>query len=176
MAALILGSCVVILPVLILAVFKVWKRMPKILVIEEAMNFLWGASLALEMTFILSELIKNTYGRLRPDYLSRCFGNDKSLWPHLDVSKMPPIPDCIDTGIKENELLDGRKSFPSSHTSLSFAVYGYLALFIHRKLCQIKNTGSLRLVAPTLILCFPLFIGITRTQGRYGMTIISTNL
>lgn len=165
-AAIIFASCLFVVPVTVLALFIVWKQLPRVLVVEEAVNFFLGVSFALESDFVINELVKNTYGRPRPDYLSRCFGNDKNKWPEQNITLIPPIPRCTNPDISYRTLLDGRRSFPSAHTSLSFTVYGYLALFLYRKLCQIKNTGSLRLFLPTLILSFALYIGITRTQGN----------
>lgn len=162
-ACLILGLINVLLPLVILIIFAIWFKIPRRLLIEELISFFLGVSFAIQLVFAVNELIKNSYGRMRPDYLSRCFGNDKNLWPQQDVAKIPPIPECT-SDFSAKALSDGRKSFPSGHTSLSFTVCGYIALFTYRKLSQVKNTGSWRLVVPLSITSLALFIGISRTQ------------
>ncbi|KAI0940948.1 hypothetical protein AcV7_003182 [Taiwanofungus camphoratus] len=65
-------------------------------------------------TFLFTELLKNRVGRLRPDFLSRCEW-DKTLKA------------C--TGDIET-VLDGRRSFPSGHSSTAFAGMSFLSLWI----------------------------------------------
>lgn len=59
---------------------------------------------------------------------------------------------------------DGRRSFPSGHSSLAIAVYLYLALFLYRKLCQIKNSGSLRVTLPIGLNMFAFAVMVSRTS------------
>lgn len=164
LAAVVLGGCLVFVPVLAFLLLLWFKKMPKNLAIEEAVNFLLGVSMTLLLAGLATELIKNSYGRPRPDFLSRCFGNDKEKWPTIDANMIPDIPICTNNNLTTKQILDGRKSFPSGHTSLSFAVYGFLGLFLYRKLSQIKNSGSLRIVAPCFSVMTAAYIGITRTQ------------
>ncbi|KAH0481706.1 MAG: uncharacterized protein KVP18_004616 [Porospora cf. gigantea A] len=60
-------------------------------------------------------IIKYAYGRLRPDFLARCFEE----YPDIDMASLPAVPVC--TTKNRVRLLDGRRSFPSGHASFMFA-------------------------------------------------------
>ncbi|KAI0352172.1 lipid phosphate phosphatase 1 [Trametes cingulata] len=75
---------------------------------------------------VTTEFLKNKVGRLRPDFLDRCKW-DKELKA------------C--TG-KPDSILDGRRSFPSGHTSTAFAGMMFLSLWIA------SATGAWRLTEP----------------------------
>ncbi|GJE98080.1 lipid phosphate phosphatase [Phanerochaete sordida] len=63
---------------------------------------------------IITEFLKNRVGRLRPDFLTRCkWSNDLKA--------------C--TG-KANDIMEGRRSFPSGHSSTAFAGMAFLSLFL----------------------------------------------
>ncbi|KAM5536620.1 hypothetical protein V8D89_009715 [Ganoderma adspersum] len=66
------------------------------------------------LTALITEALKNRVGRLRPDFLHRCKW-DKELKA------------C--TGELE-KVLDGRRSFPSGHSSTAFAGMTFLALYL----------------------------------------------
>ncbi|KAF7430946.1 hypothetical protein PC9H_006661 [Pleurotus ostreatus] len=66
------------------------------------------------LTHLLTEFLKNTVGRLRPDFLARCKW-DKAL------------KEC--TGHIEN-VLDGRRSFPSGHSASAFTGMTFLSLYL----------------------------------------------
>ncbi|KXN87438.1 Putative lipid phosphate phosphatase 3, chloroplastic [Leucoagaricus sp. SymC.cos] len=63
---------------------------------------------------LITEYLKHKVGRLRPDFLARC------KWDK--VAKL-----C--TG-KASDILDGRQSFPSGHSSTAFAGMVFLSLWI----------------------------------------------
>ncbi|KAF8239420.1 lipid phosphate phosphatase 1 [Tricholoma matsutake] len=63
---------------------------------------------------LITELLKHKIGRLRPDFLARC------RWGEA-------LQAC--TGEKAS-ILDGRKSFPSGHSSTAFAGMTFLALWL----------------------------------------------
>ncbi|EIN09506.1 phosphatidic acid phosphatase [Punctularia strigosozonata HHB-11173 SS5] len=66
------------------------------------------------LSTLITDLLKSRVGRLRPDFLSRC------KW---DAA----LSAC--TG-KADDVLDGRKSFPSGHSSTAFAGMTFLFLWI----------------------------------------------
>eukprot|EP00002_Diphylleia_rotans_P014773 TRINITY_DN2873_c0_g4_i3.p1 TRINITY_DN2873_c0_g4~~TRINITY_DN2873_c0_g4_i3.p1 ORF type:complete len:236 (-),score=42.83 TRINITY_DN2873_c0_g4_i3:428-1135(-) len=74
---------------------------------------LLGIFYATTLTTIITNIIKISYGKLRPDFLDRCQPDENSV--------------C--TG-DEDEIREGRKSFPSGHASYSFAGCVYLTLVL----------------------------------------------
>lgn len=82
-----------------------------------------GLAIALVLTSFLTDLVKNTVGRPRPDLLARCkpaVGTPINTLVTIDV--------CTETA--HHKLHDGWRSFPSGHSSFSFAGLGYLTLFL----------------------------------------------
>ena len=69
-------------------------------------------------TNLITNVVKLSVGRFRPDFISRC--NPSSLVSSTIVCN--PVSSRI--------LNEGRKSFPSGHSSRSFSGLGYLALVL----------------------------------------------
>lgn len=82
-----------------------------------------GLAISMALTVCLTDIIKNTVGRPRPDLISRCI--PKPNTPH-DI--LVTIDICTQTN--HHVLHDGWRSFPSGHSSFSFAGLGYLSLFL----------------------------------------------
>jgi diacylglycerol diphosphate phosphatase/phosphatidate phosphatase len=82
-----------------------------------------GLLIALALTGLLTDLLKNAVGRPRPDLLSRCkakAGTPRDVLVDISV--------CTETG--HHVLHDGWRSFPSGHSSFAFAGLGYTSLFL----------------------------------------------
>ncbi|KAI0289460.1 phosphatidic acid phosphatase type 2/haloperoxidase [Russula brevipes] len=73
--------------------------------VHEIHHGLLAAMASSALSHLITDALKNRVGRLRPDFLSRC------QW---DAAQH------VCTGYGCNEILDGRKSFPSGHTSSAF--------------------------------------------------------
>lgn len=100
-----------------------------------------GLALALATAFIFTEGMKTVIGKPRPDLLARCdldpavinnyalggLGGELPLW-NLLVS----VTSCRQTD--KSKLDDGFQSFPSGHSSFSWAGMVYLALYACAKL------------------------------------------
>ncbi|KAH8110785.1 lipid phosphate phosphatase 1 [Phellopilus nigrolimitatus] len=73
-----------------------------------------GLWVSRSLSHFITEFLKNRVGRLRPDFLARC------KWGEA-------LNQCTGTF---NDILDGRKSFPSGHSSAAFSGMTYLFLWL----------------------------------------------
>lgn len=80
-----------------------------------------GLLVALILTSFLTDVIKNAVGRPRPDLLSRCK-------PSRGTKDNVLVAWTVCTESNEHILQEGWRSFPSGHSSFSFAGLGYLSL------------------------------------------------
>ncbi|KAI8996426.1 lipid phosphate phosphatase 1 [Trametes punicea] len=111
------------------------------------------------MTNLITEFLKNRVGRLRPDFLDRCKW-DKDLKA------------C--TG-KLDSIMDGRRSFPSGHSSIAFCGMMFLSLWIAGatgawRITETVSGGSLlrsklaRLLLSLAPLAFATWVAVTRVE------------
>ncbi|KAI9102029.1 phosphatidic acid phosphatase type 2/haloperoxidase [Phlyctochytrium arcticum] len=119
--AWLLGVLAIALPiVVILGVSLGYKRS-----VFDAHMCLLGLCSALALTLLFTQIVKITVGGLRPDFLARC-------QPILvQNNSLGLIESC--TG-SPAEVKEGRKSFFSGHSSLSWCGLGFLALYLSRHL------------------------------------------
>lgn len=92
-------------------------------------------------------------GRARPDYLERCFPDGKIT------------DNLLCTGDTKSEM-EGRKSFPSGHSSFAFAGFGFLSIYLMGKFQIFHKNGrgqSIRLILSILPLLAALLVAISRT-------------
>lgn len=82
-----------------------------------------GLAIGVVLTTFLTDVVKNTVGRPRPDLLARCKPK-----PSTPEGKLVDWTVCTET--QSHLLHDGWRSFPSGHSSLSFVGLGYAALFL----------------------------------------------
>ncbi|VFQ99952.1 unnamed protein product [Cuscuta campestris] len=151
-----------------------------------------GLLFSVLVTGVITDSIKDAVGRPRPDFFWRCFpdGKDVSLlWvftviglifnalsPFLDrllidfhiiriaVQVYDKLGNVVCHGV-ENILKDGHKSFPSGHTSWSFAGLGFLSLYLAGKIKAFDSRGH---VAKLCLIWVPLtaaaLVGISRVD------------
>ncbi|KAK3175289.1 hypothetical protein OEA41_002536 [Lepraria neglecta] len=82
-----------------------------------------GLAISVMLATCLTDIVKNSVGRPRPDLIARCKpkqGTPEHSLVTIDV--------CTETA--HHVLHDGWRSFPSGHSSLCFSGLGYLALFL----------------------------------------------
>lgn len=93
-------------------------------------------AIALILSSFLTDVVKNTVGRPRPDLIARCkpaSGTKKDVLVTIDV--------CTETDY--HTLHDGWRSFPSGHSSFSFAGMGYTAFFLAGQLRIFRDKKDL---------------------------------
>lgn len=95
-----------------------------------------GLILGLALTGSITQFTKITVGRPRPDIVDRCQPLAGAVDPTFGLSNYT-ICQQQDNGI----LRDGFRSFPSGHSSLSFAGLGFLAFYLAGKLHLFDKRG-----------------------------------
>lgn len=113
----------------------------------------FGFFLTLALNGVITNMIKILVGRPRPDYFSRCYPNGTiSL-----SSKCYGNPD---------EIIQGRKSFPSGHSSFAFSGLGFLSLYLRGKLhcfqIQGRSQGCWKCLSLVPVALFAPFVAFTR--------------
>ncbi len=92
-----------------------------------------GLSTAVFTTISLTEVLKRTVGRLRPDFRERFVARGCQGELNVEMSELP----CEDVNpllqnITQEEYDYGRRSFPSGHSSTAFALGTFTALFLYQ--------------------------------------------
>ncbi len=119
---------------------------------------LLGLTLALMLAVQLTAIVKTLVGRPRPDFLARC-DPDPAVGPHVLCRGPPKL------------IKDGRRSFPSGHTSSAFAGLGFAGIFLIRELPLFESSPrrtalpvTARLVTCASPFLMALYVAITRTM------------
>ncbi|XP_062110022.1 lipid phosphate phosphatase 2-like [Humulus lupulus] len=118
-----------------------------------------GLLFATLITAVLTDSIKNAVGRPRPDFFWRCFPDGKDEYDKWGDVKCHGVASVIK---------EGHKSFPSGHTSWSFAGLGFLSLYLSGKIQVFDRKGH---VAKLCIIFLPLLlaslVGISRVDDYW---------
>lgn len=118
-----------------------------------------GVALSISITTLTTNFLKNYIGRLRPDFLARCQPKDGTPLDILVLAK-----DVCTTKDRAN-LLEGFRTTPSGHSSMSFAGLFYLTLWISGQLAAGDwVVGSWRTVIAWIPTLGATLIALTRTQ------------
>jgi len=95
-----------------------------------------GLILGLALTGSITQFSKITVGRPRPDIIARCIPIPGSVDPTYGLSTTAI---CTQTDVAI--MRDGFRSFPSGHSSLSFAGLGFLSFYLAGKLHLFDRRG-----------------------------------
>lgn len=94
-----------------------------------------GLLFSVVITAVITDGIQDSVGRPRPNFFWRCFPDGKGVYD-------PVTGDVRCTGDK-GAIKEGHKSFPSAHTSWSFAGLVYLAWYLSGKLRAFDRRGHI---------------------------------
>ncbi|KAH1131078.1 hypothetical protein J1N35_002456 [Gossypium stocksii] len=118
-----------------------------------------GLLFSVLVTAVITDSIKNAVGRPRPDFFWRCFPDGKDVYDKWG--------NVICHGDK-SVIREGHKSFPSGHTSWSFAGLSFLSLYLSGKIKVFDRRGH---VAKLCIVFLPLLVaslvGISRVDDYW---------
>lgn len=144
----------VLLPIVIFVLYYLRKRD-----VYDLHNSILGLLFAVLITGVLTDAIKDAVGRPRPDFFWRCFPDGQEIYDRWG--------DVICHG-KESDIKEGHKSFPSGHTSWSFAGLGFLSLYLAGKIKCFDRKGH---VAKLCIVFLPLLaaslVGVSRVDDYW---------
>jgi membrane-associated phospholipid phosphatase len=120
--------------------------------INAVLLFLFHAT---SFNFFVTELLKNYEGRLRPDFISRLhhegyFATNSSKVDFCSLAKTSPL------------IKDGRHSFPSGHSSISFFVCTCLTLYLCSRFRALYNG-----VFHVLACSSPMIVCVIISASRY---------
>ncbi|CAN6446096.1 unnamed protein product [Victoria cruziana] len=116
-----------------------------------------GLLFAVFLTGVITNALKDATGRPRPDFFWRCFPDGKDAYD--------PLTGGVICHGQDKLINDGHKSFPSGHTSWSFAGLGFLSLYISGKIQAFDRKGHVaKLCIVFLPLLMALLVGISRVD------------
>ncbi|KAK4688621.1 diacylglycerol diphosphate phosphatase / phosphatidate phosphatase, partial [Tremellales sp. Uapishka_1] len=122
-----------------------------------------GLFMSLSMAGIVTQLIKGSVGRPRPDLIARCLPNIGATDAYMYGLSTVDI--CTNTNLLI--LDDGFKSFPSGHSSLSFAGLGFLSCFLAGKMHLYDKRGHRTRAWIALVPCVgAMMVAISRTEDN----------
>ncbi|KAG4935193.1 hypothetical protein JHK82_049490 [Glycine max] len=139
---------------------------------------MWGVPVGLMfsslITGVITDSIKDAVGRPRPNFFHRCFpDNIPVCFPSYSQYSVTfkvfdkDNGDVLCTGIKA-VIKEGYKSFPSGHTSWSFAGLGFLSWYLSGKVRVFDRRGHIgKLCLVLLPLLIAALVGITRVDDYW---------
>ncbi|KAB1211244.1 putative lipid phosphate phosphatase 3, chloroplastic [Morella rubra] len=118
-----------------------------------------GLLFSVLVTGVITDSLKDAVGRPRPDFFWRCFPDGRDVYDTLG--------NVVCHGAK-NVVKEGYKSFPSGHTSWSFAGLGFLSLYLSGKIKAFDRRGHVaKLCMVFLPLLFATLVGISRVDDYW---------
>ncbi|CAJ1932429.1 unnamed protein product [Sphenostylis stenocarpa] len=132
----------ILLPIAIIFVYYFFRKD-----VYDFHHAILGLLFSVLITAVITDAIKDGVGRPRPDFFWRCFPDGIGVFD-------PVTKDVRCTGDKI-VIKEGHKSFPSGHTSWSFAGLGFLAWYLSGKIKAFDGRGH---VAKLCIVFFPLLV------------------
>lgn len=135
-------------------------------------------AISVTVTGFITDFLKNFIGRLRPDFLDRCRPREGTP---TDVYVDSSV--CTNTDLKV--IHDGFKSIPSGHTSMAFACFYFLSLWLAGQFGVFSHSSRFLALGNTIkaLLClgpilFASYVALSRTEDyrHRGSDIIAGTL
>lgn len=120
-------------------------------------------TLAGPLNGVLTNIIKLCVGRPRPDFIQRC-------WPDMKVPPDAFLSPALPCSGLPASIAEGRKSFPSGHSSFAFVTWGFVFLYLSGKLGTfrcVRPAPALHLLLLISCLLVPLAIALSRTADYH---------
>ncbi|KAK9676247.1 hypothetical protein RND81_11G064200 [Saponaria officinalis] len=144
----------VLLPIIIF-IIRYIKRKD----VHDLHHAILGLLYAVVITGVITDSIKDAVGRPRPNFFWRCFPDGQDFYDHLG--------DVICHG-DHKVIKEGHKSFPSGHTSWSFAGLGFLSLYLAAKIQAFDRRGHVgKLCVVFLPLLLAALVGVSRVDDYW---------
>ncbi|KAG0311915.1 hypothetical protein BGZ97_011560 [Linnemannia gamsii] len=125
-------------------------------------NGILGLLLSVSLTIVVTQVVKVTVGKHRPDFIDRC----KPMLNGVSITRDEPLKLWkvdVCTTTDHSVFKDGMRSFPSGHASTSFAGLTYLTLWLAGKMHVFDRKGySLK----SVILMIPILAAMLVTISR----------
>ncbi|XP_048329050.1 lipid phosphate phosphatase 2 [Ziziphus jujuba] len=145
----------ILLPIIIFIIYYIYRRD-----IYDLHHAILGLLYSILIAGVITDAIKDAVGRPRPDFFWRCFPDGKKVFNHITR-------EVICHG-KKSDIKEGYKSFPSGHTSWSFAGLGFLSWYLSGKIRVFDRRGhSAKLCILFLPLLAAALVGITRVDDYW---------
>ncbi|KAL9268284.1 putative lipid phosphate phosphatase 3, chloroplastic [Drosera capensis] len=129
----------ILLPITVFLIFYIRRRD-----VYDLHHAVLGLLYAVLITAVITDAIKDGVGRPRPDFFWRCFPDG--------VDEYDKLGNVVCHG-EPSVIKEGHKSFPSGHSSWSFAGLGFLSLYLAGKIKAFNRQGH---VAKLCIVFLPL--------------------
>lgn len=147
---------------------------------NDLLDGIFSYTLGMLIATFLTVSIKWNVGRPRPDYFNRCFPSidlNNSTAVHQKIKEISSSKhfsceaslknDTFSKLIRNKDLIDGRCSFPSGHSSEIFMCVYFTALYIWGKTKAFTKKykhQSWRFCSGFFILSYPVYVAISRLQ------------
>ncbi|KAF9092078.1 hypothetical protein BGX27_001897 [Mortierella sp. AM989] len=156
------GVLAFILPGALIVLIAIFKKKSY----TDMHNGLLGLFLAQALVLIVTDSIKITVGRPRPDFLDRCMNIYDTAAGGIPLNLLDDPPNQLSNSsmCQRSDLLkDGFKSFPSGHSSFSFGGLGYLSMYLAGKLHLFDERGH---IYKSLVVLTPLILAALIATSR----------
>lgn len=145
-----------LLPLLVFTAYRVlWKCEAR-----EFHDLILGSLMNVMLTACVTSTLKEMVGRPRPDYFRRCFPDGVMEFNDSGYPLCHPVSESI--------LREGRKSFPSGHSSWSMCTLSFLSFFLMGKLQVFSGTQMFwKYVVSLLPFFVAVGVGVTRVNDYW---------